>query len=175
MVTKVTKVYEPDDDEPGVEAPAHAFTMIFLRDGVRERHEFLAEPRFDWQNLRALMHLMGSRRGDELGIQALAQVDRLIRRSLVNHDGTPEKWSARIVSEDGKDPWFTDPNGDHCPSAMLPLYEEVSAGSSRRRWIHLMDVDDEVTVKSNQIVQLMQDLMEVAGQRPTKNSAASSG
>jgi hypothetical protein len=168
------KVYEPAD-EPGEPAPQHEFAVIFLRDGVRERHEFLAEPRFDWQNLRGLMHMMDSRRGEGISMQALTQIDRLIRRSLVNTDGVPERWVPKVVSEPGKEPWFTDPQGDHCTADMLPLYEAFDQGSSRRRWMHLMDHDDDVTVKAEQIVDLMQDLMEVAARRPTKSSAASSG
>lgn len=166
-------VYEPED--AGEDPPVHEFAMIFKRDGVRERHEFLAEPRMDWQNLRGLMYLMDSRRGEGIDPKALAQIDRLIRRSLVNHDGTPERWKANIVSEDSGEPWFTDPNGDHTPAEMLPVYEAFEQGSSRRRWMHLMDNDDEVTVESEQILSLMKDLMEASGKDRTKNSAASSG
>lgn len=167
------KVYEPED--AGEDPVLHEFAMIFKRDGVRERHEFTAEPRMDWQNLRGLMFLMDSRRGEGIDPRALAQIDRLIRRSLVNTDGTPEKWRANVVSEDTEEPWFTDPNGDHTPADMLPAYETFEAGSSRRRWVHLMENDDEITVEKEQILSLMRDLMEASADRPTKRSAASSG
>jgi hypothetical protein len=168
------KVYEPADD-PGEPAAQHEFALIFKRDGVRERHEFLAEPQYDWKNLRSLLYLMDSRRGDQFDPRAFTQIDRLVRRALVNTDGTPEKWKAKVVSNDGEEPWFTDPNGDHAPAEMLPVYEAFGQGSSRRRWAYLMDEDDEVTVDFKQVIDLMQDLMEVAGKDRGKNSAASSG
>lgn len=168
------KVYEPEAD-PGEPAPQHEFALIFKRDGVRERHEFTAEPQYDWKNLRSLMYLMESRRDEGFDPKALAQIDRLVRRALVNHDGTPERWRAKVVSPDDGEPWFTDPNGDHTPAEMLPLYEEFSAGSSRRRWAHLMDVDDEVTVDFKQVTDLMQDLMAIAGKDRGKSSESSSG
>lgn len=142
---------------------------------MRERHEFIAEPQYDWKNLRSLMYLMESRRDEGFDPKALAQIDRLVRRALVNHDGTPERWKANVVSPDDGEAWFTDPNGDHTPAEMLPLYVEFSAGSSRRRWVHLMDVDDEVTVDFKQVTDLMQDLMTIAGKDRGKNSEASSG
>ena len=166
-------VYEPEDE--GVEPEIHEFAMIFKRDGVRERHEFLAQPNYSWQNLRGLMYMLDSRRDEGITIRALAQIDRLVRRSLVNTDGTPERWRAKIVTpEDGGDPWFTDPNGDQAPADLLPAYETFDAGSSRRRWVYLMDEDDEVTVEAAQIIKLMQDLMEAAGKDRGKKSAASS-
>lgn len=168
------EVFEPEDQ--GVEPALYEIAVIFKRDKVRERHEFLAEPRLDWQNLRGLMYLMDSRRGsDGIDPKALAQIDRLIRRSLVNTDGTPERWRPNIVSEPGEEPWFTDPQGDHTPVELLPAYEAFEAGSSRRRWVHLMEYDDEVTVEASQIIKLMHYLMEQSGKDPGKKSAASPG
>jgi len=164
-------VYEPEDQ--GIEPGTYEFAMIFKRDGVRESHEFLAQPNYSWQNLRGMIHLLESRRG-EISMQALAQVDRLVRRSLVNTDGTPERWRPSIVEpDDGSEPWFTDPNGDHTPVDLLPAYETFDAGSSRRRWVHLMEADDEVTVDAGQITRLVRKLMEIAGKDPGKRSAPS--
>lgn len=140
--------------------------MVFIRDGVEERHEFTAHPTMGWQDVRGLMPLMGGEGDQTLSQGAIRVVDRLIGRSLDNTDGTPEKWKPRVV-----DGHFTAPNGDHTPVELLPGFEAFEAGSSRRRWVHLMEVDDDVTVEPMQIVELMADLVEVAANRPTTRSA----
>lgn len=172
------KVFEPEDDS-GEEPDRDEVAVIFKRDtdggSVRERHEFTVEPRWDWQNLRGLLHLLDSRDSGGISPQMLMRLDRLIRRSLVNDDGTPEKWQAQVVNDGADEPWFTDPNGDHCPADMLPAYEAFEAGSSRRRWMHLIDGDEEVTIEAAQILALANYLMELAGKDRTKKSAASTG
>jgi hypothetical protein len=101
---------------------------------------------------------------------AVKVVDRLIRRSLANNDGTPEKWEPDIV-----DGHFTAPNGDHTPEELLPGFMAFDAGSSRRRWVQLLDHDDDITVDPEQIIELMADLLEAASDsRPTTRSARSS-
>lgn len=156
----------------GTPTPEHEFAMVFLRDGTEERHEFAARPRMGWQDVQGLMPLLAATSPDGKGVdpRALRSVDRLIRRALVNDDGTPEKWAPAIV-----DGHFSDPNGDHAPQELLPAYEAFDAGSSRRRWAYLMDVDDELTVEPEQIMQLMSDLIEVASDRPLSRSEPSTG
>lgn len=167
------KVYAPTRSG-GADPPTHEFTMIFVRDGVDEPHEFVARPSIGWGDVSSLMlPMMEGASGISAG--TLRQIDRLIRRSLVNDDGTPEKWRPRVVTPDDGEPWFTAPNGDHCEVTELPVYEALDAGSSRRRWSHLMEVDDDVTIEPEQILALVNDLMEVASERPTKSSADSSG
>lgn len=150
--------------EPPPEVP---FAMVFLRDGVEERHEFVAHPTMGWQDVRGLIPLMGGKADDQaLSQAAIRVVDRLIGRALDNRDGTPEKWTATVV-----DGYFAAPNGDHTPAELLPGFESFDAGSSRRRWVHLMEVDDDITVDPDQIVELMTDLLEAAANRPTTRSA----
>lgn len=160
------KVYAPT--RSGSEAPVHEFTMIFVRDGVDEHHEFTARPRIGWGDVTGLLPLAGG--SGSLSAHTLAVINNLIRRALVNDDGTPEKWRPNIV-----DGHFAAPNGDHTPEAELPVFEAFGAGSSRRRWVHLMEHDDDVTLEPEQIMALVGDLMEVAGERPTKSSAPSPG
>lgn len=143
--------------------------MIFVRDGVEERHEFAAVPTLGWQDVRGLMPLIGGKLdNEELSEHAIRVVDRLIRRALRNDDGTPEKWRPNTVGG-----YFTDPQGDHTPEELLPAYEAFESGSSRRRWTHLMENDDDVTVEAEQIMDLMADLMETTAERPTQRSARS--
>lgn len=159
------KEYAPKTrGEPPPEVP---FAMVFIRDGVEERHEFVAHPTMGWQDVRGLIPLMGGKASDDALSQAAVRVvDRLIGRSLDNTDGTPEKWRPKVV-----DGHFTAPNGDHTPVEVLSGFESFDAGSSRRRWVHLMEVDDDITVEPDQIVELMADLLEAAANRPTTRSA----
>lgn len=167
-------VFEPEDDS-GEEPQRYEVAVIFKRDGVRERHEFITEPRWDWMGLRGLLHLMDARDDSGITAKTLAQFDRLVRRSLVNDDGTPEKWRPHVVDDGESEPWFTDPNGDHCPAEMLPAYVTFEAGSSRRRWMHLIDADEEVTIEATQIIRLANYLMEMAGKDRKKKSSDSTG
>jgi hypothetical protein len=142
------------------------FSMIFLRDGVEEKHEFIARPTVSWQDTRAVMPVLAGQGSDGAQIAVGIKVmDRLIRRVLANDDGTPEKWKPVVV-----DGHFTDPQGDHTPVELLPAYEAFDAGSSRRRWVHLMENDDDITVDLEQITDLLKDLMEAATARPTTRS-----
>jgi hypothetical protein len=156
----------------GQPAPVHEFEFVFLRDGVEEVHEFIARPRFGWKETTGAMSLIGladgkTDHGELAG--AFRYLDNIIRRSLANDDGTAEKWKANVV-----DGHFTDPGGDHVPVDLLPLVEAFDAGSSRRRWVHLMTVDDDVTVEQGQLMELFTDLMAVAADRPTERLVASS-
>jgi hypothetical protein len=160
------KVYAPRNR--GGAPPEIPFTMILIRDGVEEPHEFLARPTMGWQDMRGLVPIIGGRHGDmdpELGAKAVEVIDRLVRRALANDDGTPERWKPTIV-----DGTFTAPNGDTTPVELLPGVEAFDAGSSRRRWSHLMGHDDEVTIELDQMVSLMEDLIATASDRPTQRS-----
>lgn len=163
MPATAPKIYAPK--VRGADAPTVDFGVVYLRDGVEETHEFTARPRMGWQDLRGLVPLMGGQADDGLTGQAISTIDRLIRRVLVNDDGTPEKWVPHIVDEH-----FTAPNGDHTPVALLPAIEAFEAGSSRRRWVHLMERDDEVTIEAEQVAELLTDLVGVTAARPTRSA-----
>jgi len=164
------KRYAPTSS--GTAAPVHEFEVVFLRDGVEEVHEFAARPKFGWKETAGAIGLMGVVDGKtdhgELGL-AVRYLDGILRRSLVNDDGTPERWTATVVKGH-----FTDPAGDHVPEELLVLVEAFDAGSSRRRWVHLMTRDDDVTVEQGQLMELFTDLMAVAADRPTGRSEPSS-
>lgn len=152
----------------GTPPPEVPFVMIFLRDGVEEKHEFTACPTMSWQDYRRLVPLLRGTDNDVVTPETIEMIDRLIRRALRNDDGTPEKWTPSVV-----DGHFTAPNGDHMPLSLLPGLVAFDAGSSRRRWVHLMQDDDEVTIEPEQISELMIDLIEAAAARPTTRSVPS--
>lgn len=138
-------------------APVVDFSIAFVRDGTEENHEFAARPRASYGDVLGLI----KHQDDESG-RALPYLDRMIRRALLNDDGTPEKWRPEI--HEGH---FTDPEGSHLPVAELPKYLTFEAGSSRRRWVHLMEYDDDVEVELDQITAVFEYLTSAAAERPT--------
>jgi hypothetical protein len=62
---------------------------------------------------------------------------------------------------------FTAPDGSEALAADLPKYTAHEAGSSRRRWIELIESDDAV-IDFEQIMQVFEWLAEEAADRPTE-------
>lgn len=148
------------DVKPAPEVP---FSVGFVRDGVEEIHEFTARPRVSYGDTVGLVK-------NQDGAGALPYLDRLIRRSLVDNDGTPAKWQPTVV--DGE---LTAPDGTTVSAEDLPKYTAFEAGSSRRRWVQLMEHDDDVEVEFEQILGVFEHLMaEVSAGRPTSRSSRSS-
>ena len=176
VMASTAKVYAPRNR--GTALPEFSFGMIFLRDQVEEVHEFVARPTMGWQDMRGLVPLLGGRSRDmdqDMIGHAVRVIDRLVRRALRNDDGTPERWQAHIYTadDDGKQ-YFNDPQGNRTPVDLLGGFEAFEAGSSRRRWAHLMEDDDEVTVELDQMVELMEDIISaVSDDRPTTKSEPS--
>lgn len=142
-------------------APLVEFSLDAIRETVvegrteqtAERHEFAARPRMSYGDVLGMVK-------NEDNARALTFLDRMIRRALINDDGTPERWTPRMV-----DDHFTAPNGDHTPAGQLPRFEEFEAGSSRRRWAQLITSDD-VTIDMDQVNGVMEYLTEEAAGRP---------
>jgi hypothetical protein len=138
-------------------APIVEFSVAFVRDGVEEIHEFQARPRTTYGDMLGLV----KHQDDEKG-RALLYLDRMISRMLLDSDGTPAKFKPNL--HDGH---FSDPDGNHTPEDDLPKFLAFEAGSSRRRWIHLMQFDDEVEVDFSQINDVFEHLTSEAAARPT--------
>lgn len=138
-------------------APVVEFSIDFIRDGVAELHEFSARPRTSYGDVLGLV----KNQDDDNG-KALPHLDAMIRRCLLNDDGVPQKW--KPVIEDGH---FTAPNGDRTLIAELPKFVTFEAGSSRRRWVQLIEHDGEVEVELDQIAGVFEYLAETAGKDRT--------
>ncbi len=149
-----TKHFGPST-APAVPIDDVSISVGFRRDGVEEVHEFTARPQLTYADTVGLIR--EQRRG---GAQVLPYMDRVIRRSLRDDDGTPASWTPEIA-----DGGFVDPAGVRRP--IVELDKVQADGSSRRRWVHLMEDDDEVTVEFEQIMELFEYLAGEAGQRPT--------
>lgn len=147
------------DDAP----PPTEFTVEFERDGDPEPHTFQARPRFTFKRMNEAAK--ASRDG---GAAAVLRFEKMIRPSLLDNDGTPAKWTP--VVEDGE---FEDPSGEMRDIADLPGFLEADAGSSKRRWAHLMDDDDDLEISIEEIVKVYELLVTAATDRPTRRSKSS--
>jgi hypothetical protein len=155
------------------DAPVVSFSIDFVRNGVREPHEFKAVPRTSYGDMIGIV----KNQDDDPGA-SLRFLDRMIRRLLVDSDGTPEQWTAEIKTEAspaGKTTkadaapveYFIDPAGKRQPASDLPKYLAFEAGSSRRRWAYLLQKDDDVEVEIDQVTDLFEWLASEAADRPT--------
>jgi len=145
------------DPEP---EPTLDFSVEFVRDGVSEVHEFTAALRVGFSDTVALLT------GADDEAKVLPHLDRMIRRALLNTDGTPQRWRP---SFEGKE--FIAPDGERHPAVHLDRYTSFDAGSSRRRWAHLMDVDEEIQVEHEQVVAVFEYITSEAADRPTQRSS----
>lgn len=97
------------------------------------------------------------------GQRRVLTMDRLIRKSMIDSDGTPHAWKPVVV-----DGHFTAPDGTPQPEEKLPEYLAHDAGSSRRRWHELAYDNDTVTVDLDDALAMFEQLTESVGGRPTK-------
>jgi hypothetical protein len=67
----------------------------------------------------------------------------------------------------GPEPQFLAPDGTVHPMRDAGKFAEFEAGSSRRRWVALMDGDNDLTVEAKTIMRLWQWLVSEAADRPT--------
>lgn len=68
-------------------------------------------------------------------------------------------------------PGFRGPTGAYHPMSEAPLFLEESSGSSRRRWVHMINDDDDVTIDSEDITALFEWVVSLAAGRPTPPSS----
>lgn len=148
------------DNETGAEVDDGLveFTVTFDRDGVDEKHTFLAKPKFGYKQMR------GAAKGRKAGgVEAILLFEQFIRPSLLNSDGTPAGWRPEVKGGE-----FVDPDGETRPASDAGALLEFEAGSSRRRWMALMDDDDDLQVDLDQIASAYETLVEASAERPTQ-------
>jgi len=147
------------------------FSFWFMRDDEPEEHQFRARVVTDIGSL--LVALNASRR-DNTG-KAVQGAALIIARMLDNKDGTPARWSPEPLDppEDAAEDWeakFRAPDGNTWPMGEAEKFTRFEAGSSRRRWLYLMEEDDEVVVDAKDLMALMEWLVRMAAGRPTEPS-----
>jgi hypothetical protein len=103
---------------------------------------------------------------------------RTISKMVDNNDGIPANWGPEpLPQEEGDErpqvvriPWGSD-KGSLVPMENAEAYIASEVHSSRRRWLHLMEVDDDAIVEFSDLSELFEWLI---AQSSEKASAASS-
>ena len=96
----------------------------------------------------------------------------LIGKYMDDKDGTGAKWKPVELAPKKTDSAdaprrFRGPDGKIYPWDKAEAFLEVPSGSSRRRWLYLMNEDDEAAVEEDTLVKLLEFLMELAGKDRT--------
>lgn len=155
--------------------PVHRepFEFTFMRDDEPETHRFVARAVTDMTGLASLFTAV--KKNPE---QALPEMLGVIAKMLDNKDGTPAKWQPvalpipeGLPEEERPERMFRAPNGELYPVAEADRFLTFEAGSSRRRWLHLINEDDELTTDSTAITSLFEWLAGLAAGRPTQPSS----
>ena len=148
------------------------FEIEVYRNNVPEVHGFTARPVMDFGSV--LLFLKGN---DSDSGQALL---RIMRVNLADDDGVSESWQPTILDRpaDADATWQpkfrapAPPVGDGRLYTMdkIGRWTDPQAGSSRRRWTHLMFEDDGVVVTIQTVFDILKDITESAAGLPTDGS-----
>lgn len=141
------------------------FSITVMRDEEPITYEFRARVMTDVTGLASVLTL-----GDKHAEKAIGGVMRIIAKMLDNKDGVPANWKPEVLPEpDGAPedfvPQFRNPDGtleDFTPEN-TEKYTAFEAGSSKRRWLYLVEEDDEATIDEGQLMKLFGWLMSLAG------------
>lgn len=141
------------------------FELVLYRDSVEETHEFTAVPAIDMASVTKLVD-----QGDLAGkAQAIM---RMMARLLINTDGVSASWAPTpLPRPKNAGPTyqvkFRGPDGKLYPLDRAGEFTDPAKGSSRRRWNYLMFEDEGVVVHMETLVEIMEDLVSAAADRPT--------
>lgn len=145
--------------------PVH-FEFTYQRDDVDVTENFTAYPRNAGNHVQSILAFIATQ-----STKAVPKVVASIAQQLNDKDGTPAKWKPKAVEgEDKSVSYFRGPDGETYPEEYLDHFEAYEAGSSRRRWLFLMNQDDSAVVESDDIVDLFKELLAEAAGRPTSPS-----
>lgn len=152
------------------EAPTYdriRFEFSYLRDETVETQKFnlLSKP-VDISAANTLMRQTGDNDS-----AALTSLLKLIAKHMDDKDGTGARWSpVELAPKKGEDPpvkRFRGPDGKPHEWGKAEDFLAPERGSSRRRWLALLD-DDDTSVDENSLVKLVEFLLEVAGKDRTR-------
>jgi hypothetical protein len=145
------------------------FDFTILRDDEPETHHFQARVVSDVATL--MVTLTNTEKHPERSMSGLML---MIAKMLYNKDGVPARWTPEPLPapEDDPDaePMIRDPlNGELIPASAenINRLTAFEAGSSRRRWLYLMNEDDEAIVQQDDLMELFRWLVGLAAKRPT--------
>jgi hypothetical protein len=186
----VTRHFGADPNRPPQPARRYPFSITVMRDDEPEVHHFLAAPR---TNMFALARLI--RVQDDADLKVIDNTIRLLSSMLDNKDGVPNKWKPEPLpdqataptddaegsrflqqiaeEEDPRPPVqkFRGPDGKIYPMDQAEKFLHHTNGSSRRRWRELIEEDDDVTVEFEDLKNLMEWMVSIAGKGHTPASS----
>lgn len=179
----------------GLDAAPVEFTFYVLRDDEPEGHTFKARPQAHAGDLLKLLTADDSEEGGERAFRALVSTiaKSMVNKDGVPAQWSPDElprveradppaygydqWPSgeprtRVPDDepDEREPSYRGPDGVIYPlsdAKQLARFTDPQAGSSRRRWLHLMNNDDECTVTLDSMLDLAKDLIAAAAGRPT--------
>lgn len=173
----------------------YKFGLEFYRDNAPEVHEFTAHPALDAGSLnytlssthkperaiegmvRTVRKMLADDDGTPLGFKVKLYVPPALD---VDPEQGPEESAegeptAEVVAvEDDEldgfedDTLFVGPDGEPHDGEFIRKALSFEAGSSRRRFAYLMDVDEELTLHADQLKKVYQRLVGKAADRPTR-------
>lgn len=156
-------------------APREEFEFTVLRDEEPETHLFKAVARTD---AGALAWTLGHT--DKHPERALTGMIRMISKMLDNKDGIAAQWKFEPLpaptptdqAGDGtyaeeSERKFRGPDGKLYALDQAEQFEDPKLGSSRRRFLELMENDDDVIVDAADLGALFEYLVGLAAGRPT--------
>lgn len=170
----------------GKERPkAHQFELItFVDDGGTNTHVFRMVPIIPAGQVTAIMDALDDEPEKMFGLIA-----RLMARVLDNTDGVSANWKFEEIQEEAADAgddldsdadepewYFVGPDNEDHPLADADQFTAFEAGSSRRRWLALMDPDNEAEgVQLADMMDLAKWVVGLAVDRPTRARPSSTG
>lgn len=173
------------------------FGLEFYRDGVPEVHEFKAYPAMDAGSLnytlsgshrperviegmvRSIRKMLADDDGTPVGyrpkpyVAPKAQPQPEDFEQDSEHDdhahaaATAAEEPELELTEFDADTLFVGPDGEPHDAEFIRKATEFEAGSSRRRFAYLMDIDEELTLLPDQLQTVYQRLLGKAANRPT--------
>jgi hypothetical protein len=121
-------------------------------------------------DIGAVNRLAGSMDGDNEA-ESYRAIISLVAKYMDDKDGTGHNWApVAMAPKKGEEPpvkRFRGPDGKPHPWDEAGKFLAVEKGSSRRRWLHLMNEDDTAEVDRETLVKLLEYLMEIAGKDRT--------
>lgn len=182
MVKRIAAKKKPDT------APPEKIEVEFARNGGPEYHTF--QPLGVMDSAALALALRASKSPE----QSLEGMMRLIRKQMSDTDGVPARWKPELykapeepadpggmervddfLADESSDPdrpdeedLYVGPDGKPYPYSEVEQFTTFDAGSSRRRWLHLVEEDDEVLVEQDVITGVFKHMVSVGAKRPTQ-------
>lgn len=144
--------------------------FAYMRDEKREvqRFNLLDKP----ISIGTVNQAVKATRANTDDAEGLAVMIDIIAGYMDNRDGTGVHWKPiELPAKKGEDPpvkRFRGPDGRLHAWDKADGFLAVDKGSSRRRWLHLMNEDNGAEVDQEALVKLLEYLMEIAGKDRTR-------